>query len=380
VGVAGKVGEKFFPNSLPFAYQTQRLLCEAPFGGGEVTEVAYAVERMTEDDFESWYDGWNWLGDVAAGDADQSAAARHYVTARERLFAAANYYRSAEFFLAPDDPRKMATWERMVNAFERAGSLFEPSFEWLSWSAPDAPDVEYPGYLVKPRDTSGPVPVVVYLNGADGTKEESWYLGGKPLIDRGIAFLGIEGPGQGAPLRQHDVYTRPDYEAAVSPLLDQLEARDDIDSGRIGLVGISMGGYYAGRIASYEHRFRCVAVHGACFNIHDDLYEYFPPIRPQLEWITGTFGEEAARERLKEFDLGDHVGKIQTPIYVTHGAQDVIISPEAAKKTWERLTVEDKTLRIWEEEDIGGAIHCSLDNPTQAYPEIADWLADRLTA
>ena len=40
---------------------------------------------------------------------------------------------------------------------------------------------------------------LVYLNGADGTKEESWYLGGQPLVARGVAVLCIEGPGQGEP-------------------------------------------------------------------------------------------------------------------------------------------------------------------------------------
>ncbi|MGI9557206.1 MAG: alpha/beta hydrolase family protein [Solirubrobacterales bacterium] len=378
MAVAGKVGEFFFPNSIPFAYQTQRLVCEAPFGGGEMTEVTYALDRMTEDDFESWYEGWNWLGDIANRDGEAAIAAGNAVTARERLFAAANYYRSAEFFLPPDDA-KMATWRNMTSAFKKAGELMDPPFEWIDWT--DDQGNEMVGYLAKPPNASGPLPTVVYLNGADGTKEESWYLGGRPLVDRGVAVLCIEGPGQGEPLRVHETYTRPDYEAAVTPLVDLLVERDDVDSDRIGLVGISMGGYYAGRVASYEHRFRCVVLHGACFNIHDDLYENFPPIQPQLQWITGTFEDEPAREALKEFDLGDHLGNVQSPIYVTHGADDVLVAPAAAQKTWDALTVEDKTLKIWDEaeNEIGGSIHCSLDNPTQAYTEIADWLRSRLT-
>jgi dienelactone hydrolase len=377
MAVAGKVGELFFPESIPFAYQTQRLLCEAPFGGGEVTEVSYALERMTENDFESWYEGWQWLGEIANRDGEEALAAGNNVTARERLLAAVNYYRSAEFFLPPTDERKMATWLQMTGAFKKAGELMDPPFEWITWT--DDQGNELVGYLAKPPNASGPLPVVVYLNGADGTKEESWYLGGQPLIDRGVAVCCIEGPGQGEPLRVNETYTRPDYEAAISPLVDLLIERDDIDSDRIGLVGISMGGYYAGRVASYEHRFRCVVLHGACFNLHDDLYEFFPPIQPQMQWIIGTFEDEAARATFKEFDLGEHLGNVKTPIYVTHGADDVIVSPAAAQKTWDALTLEDKELNIWEEGDTGGSIHCSLDNPTQAYTAIADWLRKRLT-
>ena len=376
MAVAGKVGELFFPESIPFAYQTQRLICEAPFGGGEVTEVSYALERMTENDFESWYEGWQWLGEIANRDGQEALAAGNTVTARERLFAAANYYRSAEFFLPPTDERKMATWLQMTAAFKQAGELMEPAFEWITWT--DDQGAELVGYLAKPANATGPLPVVVYINGADGTKEESWYLGGQPLIDRGIAVLCVEGPGQGEPLRVRETYTRPDYEAAISPLVDLLVERDDIDADRIGLVGISMGGYYAGRVASYEHRFRCVVLHGACFNLHDDLYEFFPPIQPQMQWIIGTFEDDAARARFKEFDLSDHLGNVKTPIYVTHGADDVIVSPAAAQKTWDALTLDDKTLNIWEEGDTGGSIHCSLDNPTQAYTAIADWIRNRL--
>jgi len=377
MAVAGKVGEMFFPNSIPFAYQTQRALCEAPFGGGEVTEVSYALERMQEDDFDSWYEGWLWLGELANRDGEAALAAGNTVTARERLFAAANYYRSAEFFLPPDD-KKLAVWRKMTSAFSKAGELMTPAFEWVTWK--DDRGVESIGYLAKPPHATGPLPLVVYLNGADGTKEESWYLGGRPLVDRGVAVLCIEGPGQGQPLREQEAYTRPDYEAAISPLMDLLIEREDIAADRIGLVGISMGGYYAGRVACYEHRFKCIALHGTCFNILDDLYDFFPPIQPQLQWITGTFDHEAARAQLKEFDLGDHLGKVKTPIYVTHGADDVIVSPEASRKTWDALTVDDKELKIWEEDEIGGSIHCSLDNPTQAYPEIADWMRNRLVS
>ena len=377
--VAGKIGETLFPNSLPFAYQTSRLLCEAPWGGGEAMEVQRACERMVEDDFESWYSGWKWLGDIAHDDATRALEAGHRVTARERFFAAANYYRTAEFFVGPDDERKIPTWRTMVDTFRAAGELWEPPFEWISWNYEGGKLV---GYFVRPAGERKPRPTVVYLNGADGTKEESWFLGGRPLVDRGVNFVGIEGPGQGEPLRLDKQYTRPDYEVAIAPLLDELAKRDDVDSDRLALVGISMGGYYAGRIASYEPRFKAVALHGACFNIHDDLYENFPPIRPQLQWITGTFDDEKARERLKEFDLGPHLANVKSAILVAHGDDDVLVNPSAPRKTFERLPDGiDKELRIWTgDEPLGGSIHCNLDNPTQAYPFLIDWVVDRITA
>jgi dienelactone hydrolase len=371
----GKIGQLLFPTSVPFAFQTQRFVAECAFGGGEVTEVARAAERMTEGDFESWYAGWKWIADIAREDADRALADGHRVTARNRFFNAANYYRSAGFFVPPTDDRELPIWRSMVDAFVEAGKLCDPSFEWITWPYEGG---TLPAYVVKPSGAEGRLPTVVYVNGSDGTKEESWFLGGRAFVDRGLMFVGIEGPGQGEPLRLGKQYTRPDYEAAVSPLLDTLVRRPDVDADRIALVGVSMGGYYATRVAAYEPRFRCLALHGACFNIHDDLYENFPPIRPRLQWVTGTFDDAAARERLQAFDLGGHAGKVRCPVYLAHGADDLLVNPAAAEKTWAELTVDDKTKRIWTADGLGGSPHCSIDNPMQAFPELADWVVDRL--
>src|SRR5439155_11897856 len=144
------------------------------------------------------------------------------------------------------------------------------------------------------------------------------------------------------------------------------------------LVGISMGGYYAGRVAAYEPRIRCTALHGACFSILDDLYEHFPPIRPRLQWVTGTLDDAKARERLREFDLAGHAGRISHPVFVTHGEDDLIVDPAAARKMFDALTVADRTLRTWPAGGLGGSTHCSIDNPTQAYPELVDWVVEKL--
>jgi dipeptidyl aminopeptidase/acylaminoacyl peptidase len=263
----------------------------------------------------------------------------------------------------------------MVSAFEQAGSLWDPPFEWIRWPYEGGQLV---GYLVRGTGAAGRAPTVVYLNGADGTKEESWYLGGRQFVDRGINFVGIEGPGQGEPLRLHQLYTRPDYEVAIAPLLDLLAEHQAVDIERVGLVGCSMGGYYAGRLAAFEPRFRCTALLGCCFNVHDDLYEFLPRIRPQLQWITGTFEDGPARARLREFDLGPHLHRVRRPIYVMHGAGDPVVSPEAATKTAAALPDDVKTVRIWTSDGLGGSIHCGLDNPMQVFPALCDWVGDHL--
>jgi pimeloyl-ACP methyl ester carboxylesterase len=364
----------FFTGFQPFAFQTQRLLAECPWGGGEVTEVSRAAARITEGDFDSWQRGWEWLAGHVREQAERDEAAGNAVTARERYFRAANYYRSSEFFLRPDNPLKLQTWKQMVRCFRRAGDLSDPPFEWID--SPYDGGSTLPGYIARPPSGRGRG-TVIYLNGADGTKEESWYLAGKGFTDRDVNFVTIDGPGQGEPLRLHQLYARVDYEAAVSPLVDLVVERG-LDPDRIALIGVSLGGYYAGRVAAFEPRFRCIGLHGACFNVHDDCYDHYPHIQPQLQWVTGTFDDAKAPAMLREFDLGAHLPRVQVPVYICHGTQDELVDPEAANKTLAALTnVQDKTLRWWDAEQTG-SLHCQVDNPTQAYPELYDWVVDHL--
>jgi dipeptidyl aminopeptidase/acylaminoacyl peptidase len=365
----------FFPDFHAFAFQTQRLIAEIPGGGAETMEIVRAAERIEDGDFESWREGWEWLGNHTRALAEEAESSGNRVTARESYFRSANYYRSSEFFLPHDDPRRLAIWKKMVACFERAAVLSAPSFQWFR--SPYEEGDGLPGYLACPPGAEGPLPTVVYLNGADGTKEESWYLAGKAFVDRGVNFVAIDGPGQGEVLRIQEVYSRPDYEAAISPLYDFLAARADVDADRMALVGISMGGYYAGRVACYEHRFRAFALHGACHSVLEDLYEPYEPIRPQVQWFTGAFEDGRARELLREFDLGPHLDKVTRPTYICHGTEDVLVQPRAAEKTYQGITGAEKELRWWGPEETG-SLHANVDNPSEAYPALADWVVDHL--
>jgi 2,6-dihydroxypseudooxynicotine hydrolase len=94
-----------------------------------------------------------------------------------------------------------------------------------------------------PQAQSRP-PLVLLLPGLDSTKEEFFYWE-DVFLKRGMATLSLDGPGQGE--TGYTTHIRPDYEKAVTAVLDALEGRTDLDLKRIGAVGVSMGGYYAAR-------------------------------------------------------------------------------------------------------------------------------------
>ena len=104
-------------------------------------------------------------------------------------------------------------------------------------------------------------------------------------------------------------------------------------------------------------------------------------MQPQHQWLTGTVDDTKARARLREFDLGPHLHHIKSPVFICHGAEDTIVSPQAAEKTFNSLVSLDnksKTLRYFTKEENAGW-HCQVNNPTESYPVMFDWVIDQLT-
>jgi dipeptidyl aminopeptidase/acylaminoacyl peptidase len=180
----------------------------------------------------------------------------------------------------------------------------------------------------------------------------------------------------GEPLRVRNIYARPDYEVAIKAAVDYLVSRPDVDASKISLVGQSMGGYYGGRGAAKEARLRAAILWGACYDLTDDIYDFWPAVRPQVEWVIGAKDEKDAREKLKAFTLKGILKDAKCPVMVTHGQDDTLVTVEAAHKTFRDLP-DPKHLRIWTEAE-GGGIHLMNDNRPEAVPYMLDWLREEV--
>jgi len=99
----------------------------------------------------------------------------------------------------------------------------------------------------------GPYPLVVLIPGLDSAKEEF-----RPTEDlflsRGLATLSIDGPGQGE--AEYDLPIRPDWEVPGAAVIDAASELPGIDPDRIGIWGVSLGGYYAARVVAGDKRVR----------------------------------------------------------------------------------------------------------------------------
>lgn len=364
----------YFPDNEAFSFQITRLVGEAPAGGADWNEMHLALREMEAGDTDSWYEQWLGLADEVVALADEAAEAGHEVTARKARLRAANYYRAAEFYLGSDDERKVPTYDLAAETFRRAAKSMN------NLHRVDIPfeNSTLPAYLLTPHGDETDVPVVVYIGGADSIKEELYFLGAKQLAERGVATLFIEGPGQGEPLRYRDMYVRPDFEVATSSCIDFLEANERVDADRLGVMGVSLGGFYGPRSAAFDDRIEALVAYGACHDVARDCFDFFPPIREQLEWITGADSQQEARELLSEFTLDGVLDQVTCPTLVCHGENDGIVDPQSAIKTYEGLSNAPRELKMWAEED-GGSEHCMVDITVRAVPYMADWLANELS-
>lgn len=267
-----------------FDYQLLRLLGEAPDGGADIGECLTTAQRITEGDFESWYAAWLATAQRLQTQADAALKAGHTVSAREAYLRAANYYRSAEFYLHgnPNDARIQDTYDASIACFRQYNALSTPHA-----TAVEIPyaDTTLPGYFYPAATPGGQRrPTLIAQTGYDGTQEE---LLGTALaaVRRGYHCLTFEGPGQGRVIRKQGLPFRPDWEQVVTPVVDYLLTRPDVDYAKIALYGLSFGGYLAPRAAAFEHRLAAVIANGGVYRLFDQ--HSVPPdttVEATTEW------------------------------------------------------------------------------------------------
>lgn len=367
---------RLFPDSDDWSIQSLRLIAEGQFGGSDINECVRTAERIGgRRDVESWTSEWAHSATEVANWARAEQAKGHSESGRQGLFRASSYYRTADFFLDPSDPRKRDLYGKGVQCFRDAARLSQPAIESVAvpWDG-----TELTGYFCRAVGVAAaPAPAVLYLGGADSWAEELFFLGGNQVSARRMHLLIVDTPGRGSALRLRGLTSRPDYEVPVKACIDYLCRRPEVDATRIGLMGVSMGGYYAPRAAAFEHRVKALCAWSGCWNVLTDIYDHYPPIQRQLQWVVGAADHADARRRLAAFKLEDVAGQIACPTLITHGADDSIMALEGAQRLFEALRCP-KELRVWQRAE-GGSVHLSYDNISVVVPYMVDWMRDHLS-
>lgn len=327
--------------------------------GVDYSDFVATTSRI--DTWDEWLDAWCENGDMHASLADEAASP---VTTGEAWARATVAYHFAKFVWVVDPDRSRAAADKAVAAMAKTHEYLDP----------DAERIEVPldggrvvGNLRRP-DGEERAPLVLLIPGLDSTKEEFFKLE-NVFLDRGMATLSMDGPGQGE--CGYDLPIRPDYDVAVGAVLDAISVRTDVDLGRLGLFGVSLGGYYAPRILAFEPRVKAGVGLSGPYKF-SDIWDDVPP-QTRETFVAKSFAadDDEGRAKAAELDLNGVAERIRQPYLAITGKLDRLIPWEQT----ERAAREAPNGIFLLHEDGN---HGCANVPYKTRPVAADWLREQL--
>lgn len=286
---------RFFKDD-DFQFGLEIVLGAAYHRAADVGEALATAGRIKEGDSGAWVREWLATADRGQAAAREAEQAGHRVSAVACYRRAATYYATAlqRFaYAAGDAPeRELEIWRRQRACWDKVVDLQAVPGERV---AIRYADTTLPGYFFRAPDAAAGErrPLVVLNNGSDGATSQMWVEGGAAAAERGYHWMTFDGPGQQAAFYEQHIPFRRDWEAVLTPVLDAMLARPDVDSGRVAVIGVSQAGYWVPRALAYEHR---PAAAVADPGVTDVLASWTRPL-PQLMRNQLREGKQAAFDR-----------------------------------------------------------------------------------
>ena len=317
------------------------------------------------DSWDDWCAEWSKRAAVHEEMGRLALDGGYSLSAADHLNTAAVCYHFGKFLFMHDVAQMRVAHEKAVDCHQTAQPYMRPPGERV--------EVPYVGTtlkanLRKPVGVDRP-PVLIMCVGLDSAKEEMNAYAA-PFLDRGIATLAFDGPGQGE--AEYDLPIRGDFEVPVGAVLDWIDTRSDLDGDRIAVWGVSLGGYYAPRAAAHHPRLKaCVSLTGP-FD-WAEAWETLPDLT-RAAFVARSHSATHAEARIKasELTLRGVVHNVECPLFVVAGKQDRVIPWDHARRIAEGASGPVTFLPL---ENAGHV----ANNRTYRYRlQSADWVADIL--
>ena len=387
----GELSFTYFPDNYRWSHGVLIALGGAPWGGAEIDEVHRIGLRLKARDGDdvAWFNEWTGEAERLENIGHSQAEKGHALTAAGYLFRAAHYYHVGERFTQPKTDESQAAYMRGVQAFKKAAGLItRPRIEHV--------EVPYegtslPGIIVHADPVPGRKgPIMLFLDGFDVTKEIQYFRGVPDLAARGVSCLILDGPGNGEAIRFRNLPLHHETERHAGAAYDFLAARPEFDPKRIGIMALSLGGYYAPRAASMDPRFACCISWGPEWDYHTKWKQRLERIErgevlslsvpwQHLLWVFDVKTKEEAFKKLEGFKLDGVIQKMRCPYLLVHGEGDQQAPFEHVQNMMAAAGSQRKELKIFTREE-GGYHHCQVDNISIGSAFMWDWVADVLDA
>ena len=388
-----------------FDYEARIVLGAAACGIGDAGLVLAALDQITDGDPQSWFDAWTATAAGLAAWGDEALRRGHLATASWAMLAAAEYYAKALVFVdgLPDPPvlrpafrRGRDCWEKVVDASQDRFVRVPVSYE----------DTTLPGYLLRPDATGAARPTLVMTNGSDGSLPGLLGYGAAEALSRGWNAFLFDGPGQQSMLFERGVPFRHDWEAVLTPVIDFLVARPDVDASALTGYGISQGGYWITRAVAFERRMVAAVADPGVVDVSAGWTAHLPPalldllnsgqkdaFNAVMAQAQAGAGPAAARTmafrgkpygttdpfdlftEVRKYQVRDVAGQITTPLLILDPDNEQFF-PGQPRQLYDLLPGEKEIIGFTQAQ--GANFHCQPTGRQLTHTQMLDWLADHL--
>lgn len=391
---------------LNFHYEAMRALGTVPYHGADITEILSIMPKIKPGDFESWYHEWFQLAERVLSSVDESREASYSpVTLRNVYFRASHYFFVADFFLHGDkeDPRAARCYELWRRYFDKANALLDiPGKHYqVKGEGFTMPAIVFRAAIASAQN---PRPTLIIGGGFESNMEETFHNFGFPALERGYNVVIYEGPGHRALVTQGKGFIA-EWEQAVSPIVDFISTDEFpfMDKDKIGLIGMSLGGYLAARAAAFEPRLAAVMCVDGVYSMLEAALAIFPEGREA--WSAGDVAEFdrifeenpsswsttrrwfhddlkytfcvdsafAAFKICEAMTLANGVAQnIRMPVFIGEASQDMFFEGQPLRVA--KQIGSHATLKRFGDE-LGAQLHCQSGALVYLNQEVLEWFA-----
>jgi hypothetical protein len=395
-----------YPGAGDWDFAIRSILGKSSRGGSDAGEVLATIASVQPRNRTGWFDAWVALGERIAAMAGASAAAGHRVSAARAYLRAANYLAVAVNSIDGLD----ADTTELLPTFRAHRAAWEGFVANTGWPV-ERVDIPYegssmPGWLFRPNDSKGRRRTLVMNNGSDGSTSGCWCEGAEGGLERGYNVLLFDGPGQQSMLFERDIPFRHDWENVLTPVVDFLIERDDVDASKLAVYGVSQAGYWVPRALAFEHRFAAAIADGGVVSVGRSWFSNLPQqlltlyrsgdkasFDQQMQQAMTARGAKAAGEtwafrarpygvegysavldEVSRYDVTDVAGQISTPLYICDPDGEQFFAGQPAELA---AMVPGSTLARFTQRE-GASYHCQPMARELTEQRMFDWLDEHI--
>lgn len=391
-----------------FHFQLLRMLASARTSAADIGEVLNICEKLIPGDYESWYEAFDNMAQWVKSTIEPEDGFDK-ISLRDAYFRISRYAYASGFYLtgadnSEKDERLIKVWKDWTLYFHKAASLMDIPPEHRTIQADG---FTVPVMLFRASLDDQPRPCLILGSGLDGSMEEIFHFYGPGALERGYHVVIYEGPGQTGFRRAQDLGFIHDWERVLSPVVDWIQPLDFIDSSRVALLGLSLGGYLAARAAAFEHRLAALLLIDGIYDVSQSVIALYGPevmqydqpntvdqfhqaleLKSQsstsIKWITGhfkwAFKTATAYEAMQKLKLmtlsGGLLDQVSCPVFVGDAEQDLYVAasqpPLVAKALGKKATYKQFT------KTESAEAHCHVGATAFQNQVIFKWLDEKI--